>query len=42
MVVKQQASCRHCGATLKHALSRCPQCGKRSWINLLGGFMRRY
>jgi RNA polymerase subunit RPABC4/transcription elongation factor Spt4 len=42
MVVKQKPACRNCGATLEHSLSRCPRCGKRSWINLLRGLGQRY
>jgi RNA polymerase subunit RPABC4/transcription elongation factor Spt4 len=42
MVVKAQAACRHCGATLPHGWSRCPRCGKRSLLNwLFGGLGRR-
>ncbi|HEX2360407.1 MAG TPA: hypothetical protein VHH72_11395 [Solirubrobacterales bacterium] len=38
-VVAQKPSCRHCGATLKRATSRCPRCGRRS---LLGLFLPRW
>ena len=36
-IVKPKPECRHCGAVLEHTLSRCPRCGKRSWLNLLLG-----
>jgi RNA polymerase subunit RPABC4/transcription elongation factor Spt4 len=38
-VVAQKPACRHCGATLQRATSRCPRCGKRSLLNLF--FPRR-
>jgi predicted Zn-ribbon and HTH transcriptional regulator len=41
MVVKPKPHCRNCGTTLKHSLSRCPNCGKRSWINLFRGLGQR-
>jgi predicted Zn-ribbon and HTH transcriptional regulator len=42
-IVKQKPECRHCGAVLDHALSRCPRCGKRSWLNLFfRGWGQRY
>ncbi|HEY7267476.1 MAG TPA: hypothetical protein VH501_07250 [Solirubrobacterales bacterium] len=34
-VVKPRPACRHCGATLQHALSRCPKCGRRSLLSLI-------
>jgi ribosomal protein L40E len=36
-IVKTKPSCRSCGATLPHSLSKCPRCGKRSWSNLFAG-----
>jgi predicted RNA-binding Zn-ribbon protein involved in translation (DUF1610 family) len=41
MVVKPKPACRSCGATLRHSLSRCPRCGKRSWSNLFRGLGQR-
>ena len=34
-VVAQKPACRHCGATLKHSLQRCPRCGRRSFLGLV-------
>jgi RNA polymerase subunit RPABC4/transcription elongation factor Spt4 len=42
-IVKPKPECRHCRTVLEHPLSKCPNCGRRSWLNLLfSGFGQRY